>query len=1160
MAVSVRSRRRRPKRPASWLRLETLETRFLPAGQLNQAIQIVPHDTLDKAQPLGDLIANPPGEVSGNIPAGSAEVDWYSFSLAGAARVHLATLDQDAQGSLVGVLSLYNNDNLDFTDPYNPLGFRQIAQDDGAAHNGVAQIDRLLGPGSYYVAVSGSGNRYFQPYLAGSGYVGSTGTYDLAVTAEDAGIAATDGPAVLTVDPATDSVQAAAPFLIHVALSGQLDPATFVAAAPGQAPSTYANPASGQTVELRYNSKADSFASGQYVDIPITPNFSNNLDELLIGPAAPLAPGYYQLFLAGDSTNAAPALATLANTNGNRLFLGQNGQNPNGANFTADFQINGIEGVAGAVAADNTLATARDLGDVTESGLIQVPGAIGLDSTSPNGYDATSVELYHFRVQGAGRFALTAEVFAGRIGSPLDPVLTLLQYDANHHLHLVGWNDNTLNPSKATQGPPDFPLANDAALFAGLTEGDYFLAVSSSGAAPNTSPGLHPGTDGAIDSAAPFSSPAGATTGSYILNLGMQARNDPPQVTTTSLTDGATLNAPPTQVVVQFSEPVNLQQLAYQQDQQHAANELGAVFIQGADGNKYYPRLSSYDPNTDTATFLMLDALPNGANQLHLSGPLGLADLAGNPLAGNDPSGDYVVRFTVNGPPRGTSGAPLTWTFSNPSDSASNPTPLGVLFPRDLQSGVNVARVADSASNEAAADVADYYQFQVLQSRPYFFNLPQTSQPGIGATLTDASGKSIPLLAQGNGSAYLVSLDPGTYVIRIDGWTAAQADTVAYRLTFTLGPTPENPTPLTVRPAPAYRIILASSTPPPAPTPNPNPPPSTPPPSPEPSNPPVTTPPAQSPPSNTPPAQSPPSNTPPAQSPPPAQNPPPNTPPAQSPPPSTPPPPPSTPPASAPPAAPPPPIAPPSSSSGSASNGPSPADPAPRLVLNIPPMNSPSLQGVQIAARDTAPDFRSLGSSLSDTVTGRGDTQGFTSGIVATINRETGASVQFYLTVPSTALNGLSAVPVGGLRSVAQNPDVLPPQRLEVKGNNPSTETGPRAETARDVLRVFQKLWQKSVDSFFAEVRPGWTLLDWLKQWEGAFAMPASEDKSVPPANGGQSNDGPEAALRSKEIKNTQLAAVDWAWASGLVVLGMVYQAEATKRPDERRAAKHYHN
>jgi hypothetical protein len=1105
--------------------------------------EIEPNDTLDHAQDLGTLSVGAPAEVVSTLgqgPAGAAEVDWYTFSLSSPADVHLATRDQGVSNSLTSVLSLYNSDLLDSSDPYDPLQHRLLAQDDGSSHGGDAQIDRLLGPGTYAVAVSGSGNRYFHPYVSGSGYAGSTGAYGLQMRATDAGISPGDGPAVLTTDPAPGSTLARSPFVIRVDLSGPLNPATFVYAAPGQNPSIYANPAPGQTIELRFSATGD-FSAGNYSDIPITPTFSTAANELQIAPAAPLSPGIYQLFLAGDSTNSA---AVLADPSSPAVPLGQNSQNPNGADYVAMFQINGIDGVAGARAADNTLATAQQLGDITTAGLRQLPGAIGIDPTATTPFDPTGVDWYHFQVHGSGRFALTAEAFAGRIGSPLDPVLALYQYQAaNQSLQLVGWNDNTLNNTPATQGLP--PLTNDPVLLAGLTGGDYYLAVYSSGNVPNTSPGLVPNGQGPVDPTAVFHSQAGATTGDYVLNLGVQAWNQTPQVVDTTPSDGSTLTAPPTQVVVHFSEPVNLQQLAYEQDQQNASGGLAAVFIQGADGNPYYPRFQSYDPDTGQATFLMLDALPSGVNQLHLSGPLGLTDLAGNPLAGNDLSGDYVVRFTVPDYQRGSPGQPLTWQFTDPSHDPANPQPVGVLFPHDLQTGVTLERLTQSVPTNNPADVADYYQFQILQSRPYIFslsgsNLLANAQP----TLTDAAGNSIPLLPQGNGSLYLVSLDPGVYVVQVGGWTADTAANVTYQLGLTLGPSQENPTPLTVRPAPAFRLLVANT---PAPTPspagNPPPPPSAPPPStppaPDPASPPTST------------SSNPPSTI--ASNPPPVA---PNPAPVTSPPPTLnlPPPGPSSPPAT--PVVGPSPAAPGSNPSGSqtviATGTPSVPEPAPRLVLPPPTGNIVNSQTVQTVTRDTPADFRSLGNTLSDGSAGRSDVPTFTNGIPAGFTREGAAEGRFSLTIPANALAGLSAVPVGGLRgSTTQEPDAQAPQRWQPQGNDTPPPAEHRSRVPPEVRRFLEKIWQQRLDYFFARTFSGLNLADWLKQLQ--MILPTGED--VPADSGREQPGEPEAALPRAHSEDSLRSATDWAWASGFVIVGMMLPRDTRKRHRPRSLA-----
>ena len=142
------------------------------------------------------------------------------------------------------------------------------------------------------------------------------------------------------------------------------------------------------------------------------------------------------------------------------------------------------------------------------------------------------------------------------------------------------------------------------------------------------------------------------------MNVLVQPASTPPQVVSTSPAAGATLTQLPTQVVVTFDQPMNLAQLALQQYQVSSQDNISAVYIEGADGTQYPLRLDSYDAATDTATFDLLDALPDGDYQLHLSGAAGLADLGGNPLVGNDPSGDYVVPFTVERAPARRRGEP----------------------------------------------------------------------------------------------------------------------------------------------------------------------------------------------------------------------------------------------------------------------------------------------------------------------------------------------------------------------------------------------------------------------------------------------------------------------------------------------------------------------
>ena len=167
------------------------------------------------------------------------------------------------------------------------------------------------------------------------------------------------------------------------------------------------------------------------------------------------------------------------------------------------------------------------------------------------------MDLYHFTISGPGRYGLTSEVFAGRIGSPLNAALTLFQADpVTGQLQLVAVNDDSLNGSAGTDG--SVPLALDPVLYAGLTAGSYYLAVSGSGNAPIPALGLNPGTNGVFDPNVAHSGSGGFTTGNYVLNLAVTQESTPPKVLTVSLAAGTVFTGAPTTFTVQFSEPVNL--------------------------------------------------------------------------------------------------------------------------------------------------------------------------------------------------------------------------------------------------------------------------------------------------------------------------------------------------------------------------------------------------------------------------------------------------------------------------------------------------------------------------------------------------------------------------------------------------------------------------
>ena len=226
------------------------------------------------------------------------------------------------------------------------------------------------------------------------------------------------------------------------------------------------------------------------------------------------------------------------------------------------------------------------LGNVTGKGLIQVAGTIGDDPTDPLPFNAADVDLYHFMISGPGRCAFQAEVFAGRIGSPLPAAFSLFRLSPEDgQLQLVASGNSSMNDTTATDaGRPDFsdqPLLADPALFMGLEAGDYYLAVSSS---PNVPDPIYnpPGTNGVYDPMVSHSGTFGLFTGPYVLNLEVDADVGPPaHVTATSPAEGAVLTALPTQVTVQFDKPLNVKQAEFLAWSQGVLPSQDPIYISG---------------------------------------------------------------------------------------------------------------------------------------------------------------------------------------------------------------------------------------------------------------------------------------------------------------------------------------------------------------------------------------------------------------------------------------------------------------------------------------------------------------------------------------------------------------------------------------------------
>lgn len=766
----------------SSLRVEQLEGRtLLSVACAREAIDAP--DTLGPTS-LPNLLADTAQVCTGgtivNRAQGSGDVDWYRFDLAAAARVVL-TIPADSS-SLSGVLSLYNTSEpydavAGHGDPYTVVGHRLLIQT-AAAPDSTPTLTRDLASGTYYVAVSGAGNFHFHPFIADSGYPGFTGDYVLDVTATP--LALDPGTAsVLAVDPSPGSRLDHSPLVVRVSLSGL--------------------PGAGQTFELRDVNGTVGLAWS---------NVSTLANEVQLAPERALAPGSYRVVrLEGGSETV-----------------------------LSEFQITGIEENPSLTSADDHPGGAHELALVIDGGVVQRTGAIGDDPAyDPRSSVATlsnrssDVDLYHFRITAPGPHALIAEVFAGRIGSPLNPGLSLFKVNGEGVLELYAVNDNSFNTTRTSEGNHQ-PLLLDALLFAALTPGDYYLAVSSSGPleaanVPDPAHGVLPGpSSGVFDPNISHSGRRGWTVGGYVLNVLVYEDSVAPEVVSSAPASGAVLLTVPTQLVVRFSEGVNLAELA---NQAFTATfpfppGVAAAYLQEADGSVYYLGLHAYDTDTNEATMVLAGGLPNGSYQLHL---VGVADFAGNPLLTDDPSGHFVIPFTLNDP--GAGAGLVIQREVEPNDD------LGQFLGTLGRDGLAVRGDLGSTGIELP-DFVDIYTLELTAATSYVFMF----SPVDGSALPE--GLTLLVLGEfgvvpaalnflGGGIAAVASrLEPGFYTVIVAFQDPAQAVPLSYELRMAMGTLPENPRPLWTSPGTPVGVRIAGRIPPPPQRPPLTPPPLTP--------------------------------------------------------------------------------------------------------------------------------------------------------------------------------------------------------------------------------------------------------------------------------------------------------------------------------------------
>lgn len=758
--------------------LETLENRCVLASDSWPA-DLLPlpeqtdNDILETAQLIlvdWPLEPSVPAQaaVEGEIESNSSDVDWYTFTLDRSASVAL-----QITGPTATVLSLYNFDPDNFFDSANPLGRRLFAQSGPGTE--LAGLNLDLGEGTYFLAISGEGNRHFHPFLENSGYPGATGPYQLHFSASEQPTAL---PEILSADIQPDSFPNApldrSPRMIRLRLSGPLPE------------------------EVCWNLDLQVRAVGSEENLVAGYQFSALPNELQIDLLRPLEPGSYEVFLGAMSLDSQVVLSE---------------------DYELVFEISGIEGGS---QADDTPGSARRI-ELAGGQLWQGSGAIG-DDPAAGFFDANEVDVYSFQITEPGRYGFIAEVFSGRIGSPLNPGLSLFQRQGEE-LILVSFNDDTFNSSFASLlSTNPFPLATDSLVYAALAEGEYYLVVSEGGNLPDPFAGPLPFD--AESSFRQFHGGFGFTTGGYLLNVCLTRDETPPVVESITPLQTGEMPATPPQLVVQFSEEVNLQVLAWA----FCTTELNSVFIENHLGERILPLFVGFDSATNQASFLLPCALPPGTYSLHLSGTdpdSPITDLAGNPLAGNGTEEDFVALFVVTSEGRGTD-----WVEVEPN-GAGTTQDFGLLAPFELMEGITITGLSELSE-------ADCYQFQVLQDRPLMFSLqsdPEGTPLPLGTWLTlfdMETDQEVPLFPFGyfpdmgsqvnSGGTILVQgfLEAGReYLLRVDGW----AEGAGYQLQIANANIGEPPPPLTLGAAPAIRLRLAGTPPPPPPDSGPGPPP-----------------------------------------------------------------------------------------------------------------------------------------------------------------------------------------------------------------------------------------------------------------------------------------------------------------------------------------------
>ncbi len=355
------------------------------------------------------------------------------------------------------------------------------------------------------------------------------------------------------------------------------------------------------------------------------------------------------------------------------------------------------------------------------------------------------VDLYRIELPKDDHYSLQLTVLAQRFGSELDAAVSLFDADGR----FIASNDDAFHDG----------YLSDSELFHGLDSGTYFVAVSAGGNTPDQNGGFHVNRPGSGTSSR-------GGRGQYLLRIEAVPDSTRPEVVATNIRDGATLDAPPTWITVQFSEAMAL-----------AGLERGATLTDSG-GHEFALTHIHYDSLTNEMTYLVLDRAEAGHYEFRLSAET-VTDRADNPLQGNDASGDFVVHFHVD-----TAEVSLADLESNESIDAAQP--LETLFEHDLQPGIRLSGVVPESASETDAVDHDFYRFKVLREAFFTFRFKPNAGLPAGATISlrDASGELIVRTTSftGFGTSVFRFMTAGEYTVEIAAPTAVTAAT--YQLTI----------------------------------------------------------------------------------------------------------------------------------------------------------------------------------------------------------------------------------------------------------------------------------------------------------------------------------------------------------------------------------------